>query len=439
MLTSPDFGLKFPPVIVVGFSGGVDSAALLHRLAALRFAHGFELHAVHVNHGLSSLAGDWSSHCSRVCESLDVPLTVLNADPSLIRSHASGLEAGARAMRYGLILPWMRMLGSDAVLALGHHQDDQAETFLLRALRGSSPAGLGAMREWSSRDGVSIWRPLLRESREALLSYASLHQLLWIEDPSNESDDFDRNFLRNQVMPLLRSRWPQVSRSFARSAELCDLDSQALNAVDASLLPSLVDLFDGETVLDLGGLRALDSHWRARVLRAWLKSRALPPLPSHSFEEFERTLLSPRDDAQGVVEWSGHQLRVWRSKLHAIQVPRELVMQPQRVEVPGLSVVDVDLSNRSLVTFRNNSPQAHEFIISMREGGEKIRLPHRDHRSSVKNLLNEQTPPWLRVQMPVVRASDGTVWLVGDVLRSVEYGFWQEETGSSIEWQRPLD
>ena len=439
VLTNRDLSSKIPPVVVVGFSGGVDSTVLLHRLASWRSSQSFELHAVHVNHGIASDADAWASHCALVCESLDVPLTVLHADPAVIRSHSDGFEAGARAMRYGLILPWLRMFGGEAVLVLGHHQDDQAETFLLRALRGSSPAGLASMREWSVRDGVRLWRPLLATSREDVLAYARSHSLQWIEDSSNGSDDFDRNFLRHQIFPLLRSRWPQVARSFARSAELSDLDARALDALDQSQLAAVVELVDGESVLDLPGLIELDAHSRARVVRAWLQSRQFPPLPAHSLGEFERTLLHARDDAQGVVEWSGHQLRVWRSQLYAMRAPRTLTMAPRAIDVAARSIVEVPLPNESQLVFRNNSDVAMTFTVSGREGGEKIRLPNRDHHSSVKNLLNQQTPPWLRMQMPVVKDANDAVWVVGDALFGEEYRFWQEQTGSSIEWQRALD
>lgn len=425
-----------PGVIAVGYSGGVDSTVLLHRLAALRHSRGdFELQAVHVNHGLSPLASEWESHCIRTCEMLDVPLTVFHADASVIRGHAGGLEAGAREARYGLILPWVRMFGPDAALALAHHEDDQGETFLLRALRGSSPRGLASMREWSEQQGVRIYRPLLRVSREQIIAEAAAAGLDWIEDPSNATDEADRNFLRLRIMPLLRERWTHVAQGLARSAMLSGLDADEMDAMD---LTALLEMREDLSSLPMMQLRSMSAHRRGRLLRAWVNALKLPALTASAVGEFERTLLDGREDAQGAVEWSGHQLRVWRDDLYAVRAPLALEMAPREFDVAAQSTVMAELGNGSVLTVRNNGPETLRVRVGSREGGDKIRLPHRTHRSSVKNLLNESLPAWQRMEMPVVSV-DGAVWTVGDALRSAEYLDWQERTGGSIEWQRRMD
>ncbi len=239
-----------PAALLVGYSGGLDSTVLLHALA---MAHPGKVRAIHVHHGLHPEADGWAIHCERTCDALGVPLVVARVDVADI---AAGPEAAARAARH---TAFHAHLHEGEWLALGHHRDDQAETFLLRALRGSGPDGLAAMRPWRRFGAGTLWRPLLGIGRDALLAYARAHGLAWIDDPSNDDDAFDRNFLRNGVMPLLRKRWPQADAVFARSAALCE-SAHALLADN--------DLADLERVR--GGRPNVCTHSRnTRARRPW--------------------------------------------------------------------------------------------------------------------------------------------------------------------------
>ena len=191
-----------PPLqrpLLVGYSGGLDSTALLHLLAREPAHRG--LRAIHVHHGLQPEADAWADHCARTCAALGIGLEIVRVQ--VARDTGEGLEAAARRAR---MAAFAQALENDGVLALAHHRDDQAETFLLRALRASGSDGLGAMRPWRRFGPGWLWRPLLDLPRQALVDYARAHGLDWIEDPSNASDDHDRNYLRRRVLSLLRER-----------------------------------------------------------------------------------------------------------------------------------------------------------------------------------------------------------------------------------------
>src|SRR5690606_11238161 len=193
-----------PPLerpLLLGYSGGLDSGALLQLLAADAGVRQRGLRAIHVHHGLHPDADAWALHCASVCGDLDVALDVVRVE--VARDSGSGLEAAARAARHAAFQSALR---SDEVLVLGHHLDDQAETFLLRALRASGVDGLAAMRPWRRFGRGWMWRPLLDIPRADLLEHARTRGLHWVEDPSNDSEAHDRNFLRRQVLPLLRTR-----------------------------------------------------------------------------------------------------------------------------------------------------------------------------------------------------------------------------------------
>ncbi|WP_147674782.1 tRNA lysidine(34) synthetase TilS, partial [Vulcaniibacterium tengchongense] len=236
--------------LVVGFSGGLDSTVLLHWLAADPALRARGLRALHVNHALHPAADAWQRHCVAVCERLQVPLRSVRVEVQ--RGAGSGLEAAAREARHAA---FAAELAAGEVLVLAHHRADQAETFLLRALRASGPDGLAAMRPWRRYGAGWLWRPLLGCGRDALLAHARAHGLGWIDDPGNADPAFDRNFLRARVLPLLRERWPHADAALARAAALCGEAQALLEDGDAEAL-ALAASADPHC-LRVGPLRAL--------------------------------------------------------------------------------------------------------------------------------------------------------------------------------------
>src|SRR5699024_10426123 len=229
------------------------------------------------------MAADWADHCRRACDAMGVPLEVLRVR---VRQHGQGPEAAAREARYEALATAMRAGDS---LVLAHHREDPAETFLLRALRGSGVDGLAAMRRWRPFGPGRLWRPLLETPRGELEAYARVHRLDWIEDPGNHGTEFDRNFLRNRMLPLLASRWPHAAGALARSATLCAEASAQLGVHDRALLDGVRAGADDR--LSRAALRALEAPARARVLRAWVGLLGLPALPADGVRRIERELL----------------------------------------------------------------------------------------------------------------------------------------------------
>lgn len=184
--------------VCVALSGGMDSMALLHALAAEDTVRARGLRALHVHHGLHAAADDWAAHCLHACDALGVDCRVERVQ---VDGDGLGREGAARAARHAA---FARHLREGEYLALAHHRDDQAETFLLRALRASGVDGLGAMSPLRPFAAGWLWRPWLDVPRSRIERYARACELHWIEDPSNEDASLDRNFLRHHVFPLLR-------------------------------------------------------------------------------------------------------------------------------------------------------------------------------------------------------------------------------------------
>lgn len=190
---------------VVALSGGADSVALLHLLAHSSLKP--QLQAVHVNHGLQTIAGDWQVFCEQLCRDLAVPLQTHQVQFNQAEAAALGLEAAARNTRYEYLL---KNLGANDVLLTAHHRGDQLETVLFRLERGTGLQGLAGIPALSQRGECLLLRPLLGFAKTELTGYLQACGQRWVEDPSNQSSEFRRNVYRHEYLPQL-------------SAELCEL------------------------------------------------------------------------------------------------------------------------------------------------------------------------------------------------------------------------
>lgn len=191
----------------VAFSGGLDSTVLLHLLVSLSRRMPLPpIRALHIQHGLQAAAEAWPEHCRQVCTALGVPLRVRHVQ---VQPGAS-VERAARDARYGA---FVEELVTGELLLTAQHRDDQAETLLFRLLRGAGVRGLAGMPASRPLGAGQLLRPLLAASRAELQAYADAHQLHWVEDPSNGDVQYSRNYLRQQVLPLLTQLRPKLMQT----------------------------------------------------------------------------------------------------------------------------------------------------------------------------------------------------------------------------------
>jgi tRNA(Ile)-lysidine synthase len=423
--------------LLVGLSGGMDSTVLLHALATTRTGDGPRLRAIHVHHGLHADADQWTEHCRGLCQSLGVDCVV---EPVRVRRDSGkGLEAAARDARYAA---FGKHLAEGESLVLAHHQDDQAETVLLRLLRGSGSDGLAAMRGERRFAKGYLLRPLLGVTRATLHDYAQEQSLAWCEDPSNQDPGADRNFLRLRVVPLLRERWPEAAAALSQSAALLADDARLLGEQAEVRLQAVIDPSD-PGVLRIPALLALEPAWRARVLRRWLDGRQMPPLRRQAFALIAEQLLSAQPDSEGEYRWSGAVLRRWRDGLHAGWTAAEAPGRWQRpwdgtgrLELPVGGSLRFETMEGADVDSCPLSAQFGACRVASREGGERIRLPGRVHSHTLKHRLQDQgMAPWQRSRMPLLFAGDGELLAAGDLIVSARLDAWCREHGLRLAWQ----
>lgn len=433
-------------VVLVGLSGGLDSTVLLHALSARKKTR--SLRAIHVHHALHADADAWSRHCAALCAALDVELVVERV--SVRRDSGEGPEAAARAARHGA---FARHLRTGETLALAHHEQDQAETILLRLLRASGTGGLASIRGERDFAAGVVKRPLLQVPRETLRAHALAHGLAWVEDPSNQSHEPDRNYLRHRVVPVLAERWPGAAAALSRSAELLADDSRLLAGRAHELLATVRGPQPG--TLEVAGLLALDPGWRAHVLREWTRLEGLPPLPATAIGRIGDELLLAGPDSEAELHWGRAWLRRWRGHLYLDPDQRELPPGwssawdgAAPLVLPSgdcLAFVSADPgSTTSLPTARAGvTPEALAALrdafgplrVRGRSGGERITLRGRDHSHALKHCLQDSgVAPWRRARLPLLEAGDGELLAAGDQLLSERLCALQERHGMRLRW-----
>jgi tRNA(Ile)-lysidine synthase len=382
---------RFPAAALhVAYSGGLDSTVLLHLLQRSGVQ---PLVAVHVHHGLQPQADAWSEHCRRQAEAWAVPFRQCRVE--VPAGDPAGPEAAARAARRGAFRSVMR---AGDVLVTAHHREDQAETVLLRLMRGAGVDGLAAMREESTFGPGRQWRPLLAVPRSALRAYAEREGLRWVEDPHNADSRYARSWLRHAVVPLLRGRWPAVDEALARTAEhAADAAALLRGIAEADLAPLRVG-----AGLRIAGLTELNEPRRRNALRVWMRERGIDDLPStQAMASIEREVFAAAEDAQPRFVLGGRELQRYRGVLYLL--PR-LAPAPGSCTLrwEGSATLELPADCGRLVA---RTPPPLPLQVSFPVGGERLCPDVAARTRSLKNLFQEASvPPWVRLRTPLLHA-----------------------------------
>lgn len=380
----------------LAYSGGVDSSVLLHLLVAYRRRHPASppIHAVHINHQLQEAAGDWVAHCRHQCEALAVPLAVKSVE---VDTEKASLEAAAREARYAF---FESIVGEDEVLLLAHHLDDQLETFFLRALRGAGVSGLSGMPATRSVGKGVLLRPLLAASRKSIQDYRLGQAITAVDDPSNHSAQFDRSYLRTEVLPLLEARWPAYRQTVSRAmGHLRALEPQVL---DYEMCYSVT----GDRGISLMAMETSSDAQVAGSLRAWLRSEGLSMPDAKALGEFVRQL------RQNTASRARLQTSAWCLQRYDGAVYRLPEIKGGRENTrlsPGEPCQwgDGELVLVPCVEGEIGVLSQAILTVKPRRGGERCKLlGHKIHRPVKKVLQDLRVPPWWREQLPLLYAGD---------------------------------
>lgn len=407
--------------LVVAYSGGPDSTALLHALAGQMPRP--TLRALHIDHGLHADSATWAVHCRRVCDSLGVAIDVVRVTVDLTRGE--GIEAAARRARHDAFASALRP-GEHIVLA--HHRDDQMETVLLKLLRGAGPDGLAGMRPMRPLAAGVLWRPLLDLPRAALLDHIATNGLSTLHDPSNDDPRIARGYLRATVIPALMAQWPQAAVSVTHSARLC---REAADGLREGWIDELDRLRRDENTLDARGWLDLRPAWRAPLLDHWLHAAGLSAPTTGQREALERQIHDASAERLPLVGWQDTEVRVWKGRLWAM--PRcqpfdeawTCVWHGEPLALPGGGMLTL-----------GGARLPEGLTVRYRRGGDRIRTAGNHITKELRDLFQEgAVPPWRRPRMPLL-CEDGRLIAVADRWFSDRGKALFDQAGSLPVWQR---
>jgi tRNA(Ile)-lysidine synthase len=395
--------------MTVALSGGVDSVALLHVLHELQRKHHFILKASHVHHGLSKNADKWVKFCEKLCEKLSVPLDVHYV--KLPQKKSLGIEGEARRLRYEKLFQ-----SKSDVVVLAHHADDQAETFLLQLIRGAGVKGLSSMAHFD--ENRSLWRPLLNTPRIDIEHYAKLHKLEWIEDESNKNIDFDRNFIRSKVLPILKNRFYHIIKVISRSSSHLAEAQILLDDLAKIDLKNYLKSINCKHKLQVKTLNKLSVIRAKNVLRYWLEMNNQLMPSKDLLDELLRQVLTAKKDATLKIELTKNdEIRRYKDEIYIVKKNKN---RSKNYEIVWQGESEIILPNGHKLKFKKvkgkgislSKIKDKKLIISNRKGGEFFKPDSKRPTKKIKQLLQESNlPPWEREFLPLV--------FVGDELASV--------------------
>ena len=365
--------------LLVGLSGGADSCALLHSLQC-HLGQQYRVHALHANHQLHPNAQSWADHCQQLCQELQVPITL----ETLSVDAKGNLEAAARSARYDF---FARHTESGDVLMLAHHGQDQVETLLMRMFQGR---GVLPMRRYGPLGQGLFVRPFLSQDKSRLVDYLRAHGVAWVDDPSNSDTMFDRNFLRAQVLPQVRQRWPSYTRGVQRSID--DLSAQR-----ALVMHYVGQAGDEVPCQQIPQATELAIVW----LRGYLAHRGQFGVSDAALHE----LLRQRQDSdRAYLDLGSACLRIWQDKLYfepesesgekglseiSATVPTQVLWHKYQLDLAPAAADDPDA-----VAYVGGLRVTCRDLLNALPAGVANRLKRRFQLAGI--------PPWRRGQYPLL-------------------------------------
>jgi tRNA(Ile)-lysidine synthase len=426
--------------LVIALSGGLDSMVLLESLSSLQHAGRLcrPVSALHVNHGLNPDADSWLQFCQRQCQRRGIHFSGTQVTVEL--QPGESLEELARRARYRV---FEHQLDKDQCLVMGHHLDDQMETLLLRLNRGAGPGGLAGMPRSRELGSALLLRPLLPYRRHQLEEFARDRGLEWVEDASNANRQFDRNFWRHEVLPIIEQRFPGFRESWHKAMTLCAEADQL--AEELALLDLASMATDDPRILQVQPLLRLDQVRQRNLLRHWmLKTGFAPPGWQLMQRLVTEIIVSDKpgarlDCARGSVQRFGDQLLLFSDTQEPTIGPEQWEPDSQ----PLLALAgNGNLRAVGAAAGQGGSPRQRlrysggGLKVSYTSDGGSIHLAGRPGKSLRKILQESTLPPWLRSRQPLLYADDKLVCIPGiGVVEQFAAG--PGEPALLVSWEQP--
>ena len=386
---------------VLALSGGLDSKVLLHALANSDTS--LPVRAIHINHNLHAESYQWVHDCAHFCAVLKIPFATYDVNARAKAGESP--EAAARNARYAAL---QQALAANEVLCLAHHQNDQAETLLLQLIRGAGLKGLSAMPTIKMLAQYRVLRPMLALPRSVILNYAKQYRLTWIEDPSNQEQCYDRNFIRHTILAQLQQRWPSVCATLARTAQCVQAAQQSLD----DYIITQVGLHHNwqQKTLTMQLFRGVSLNTQQHFLRYWLQCHQVTPPSLSGITRIIEDVIHARVDAQPEFCWGTHVIRRYQQRLY--------LLKKNNLNLSPTTCISWDLQSSLQLKHHACTLEAKQEVgqgivchklnkavlrVGVRQGGERMHAAGRCGSHPLKKLLQDwNIPPWERHHIPLL-------------------------------------
>ena len=419
--------------IIIGFSGGLDSSVLIDLLLKKYPDLKNKIILLHVNHGLSQNALLWEEHCKNQANIWGLKLNIEHINES--KPSGESIEAWARRVRYKIFANYIQ---DKDILLTAHHMNDQAETFLLNCLRGSGVRGMRSMPQIKAFEKGKLIRPLLNFTRADLESWVLSNNLKHIEDDSNLDNKFDRNFLRNEIIPKLQDRWPKAVEQFAKAARFSQ-DIFSILEEDLNL-DKYRDKYRDKNLdndyLDLSEIYKLSHQKQAFIIRSWLSENNIKMPSEKKLSEFLHQVLKQVTnitdshpelllEQDNIINIKKVYLFYYDNKLYLVDddiLQNKNLSRNYEQDIKNKDISAKDISqlpdyayyiNKDFCLTKDYFERFPYAKIRFRRGGEIVKWRGGKHKP-LKKVLNEfKVLPWMRDFVPLLVVDGIVVWIIG--------------------------
>ena len=373
---------------LLAVSGGVDSMLLLKIATLIKNDESFNFRAIHINHNYSSNAKEMEKHCSDMCHEYSINLTIKNINLLLKKN----IEEQFRNKRYK---SFFNDMSKDEVLVLAHHVDDQLETFLYRLFRGASPRGLSSIKEISVRENKILCRPFLQVSKKTILELSKYFKLKFVNDCSNNDLSYDRNYIRNKVVPSISKRWKNIHKVMNHNIELQNNYSLIVSDYCKNLYASIVNKYE----LEIQKLLSYPDYLHSAFLRYWINKEANYNLSKNEIYSLLSIINGGNND---------YPTHILKNKISIIRYNDYLYIVKDEINKATSNKVwdmtsDISFGNYHIKLNRLKKEGVYDNLslkapITLKKvnGNEKIMLNNTHHQDLKKIFQNRSIPLWER-------------------------------------------
>ena len=373
---------------LVAISGGSDSMLLLNMINQIKHKYNYSIRAIHINHNFSANSKQMESLCIHFCENQGIELITKN----IYLSQKNNIEENLRNKRYESIFESM---SSDEALLMGHHLDDQVETFLYRLFRGSSPIGLSAMKEIITRDNKIICRPFLSLSKDVLLKLLKKYNVKFINDHTNDNIRIERNYIRKNIIPSISKRWPKLNKVMQHNIMLQDTYGKI--AID--YCESIYEHIVSENKVNIKALKKYPDYLYSIFIKYWIHKILKYDLNKNELLNLMTLINNYNNDYPKCILKNNNSITRYNNFLYIVSLDNKTRYFEKTWDLEN----DFALGSYKLKVKKLKDKGIYENLLRIApitvkpfEGNEKIMLNRSNHQNLKKIFQNKSIPVWER-------------------------------------------